>query len=46
MTPQAGQKMITIYLLSNISKCKGNQTIKIGQLIEYNLTKFFFKNYT
>ena len=37
MTPQAGQQIITISILSNISRSKGNQTMKIGQLIVYNL---------
>ena len=31
----------------NISRCKGNQAIKFGQLIEYNMTKKFLeKPYT
>ena len=34
---------IAIYILLNISKSKGNQTMKLGQLIEYN-KRFFFKN--
>ena len=28
---------------ANISRSKGNQTIKFGQLIEYNTRKFFLK---
>ena len=36
---------ITIYTLPNISRSKGNQTMKsIGQLIEYNVRNNFFKN--
>ena len=31
-------------ILANISKRKGNQTIKFGQLIEYNMT-LFLKNH-
>ena len=31
---------VTIYILSNISQSKGKQSIKFGQLIEYN--KIFF----
>ena len=27
---------VTIQILSNISRSKGNQTIKFGQLVEYN----------
>ena len=30
-------------ILANISKRKGNQTIKFGQLIEYNMTNTFFQ---
>ena len=34
-------------ILPNISRSKGNQTIKFGWLIEYNLRKIFFqKSYT
>ena len=32
-------------MLPNISGSKGNQATKFGQFIEYNVTKFFFKNY-
>ena len=40
--------IITIHILYNISKNKGNQTTKFGQLIEYNNTRntFFWKNHT
>ena len=34
-----GQQTITIHILLNISKGKGNQTMKFGQLIEYNARK-------
>ena len=37
MTSQTGQEMIPIYILPNISKSKGNQTMKLGQLIAYNM---------
>ena len=36
MTPQTGQQIIKIHILSDISRSKGNQTVKFGQLIEYN----------
>ena len=36
MTSQPGQKTITTHILSNISQRKENQTMKFGQLIEYN----------
>ena len=37
MTSQTGKQIITIHILPNISRSKGNQTIKFGQLIEYNV---------
>ena len=37
MTSQPGKQTIAIHLLLNISRSKGNQTIKFGQLIEYNM---------
>ena len=36
MTSQPGLQTIAIHILPNISKSKGNQTMKFGQLIEYN----------
>ena len=45
MTSQPGQKTITIHKLPNISPSKGNQTMKFGQLIEYNKRIFFFSNH-
>ena len=36
MTPQTGQQIIKIHILSDISRSKGNRTVKFGQLIEYN----------
>ena len=34
-------------MLTNISRSKGNQTLKFGQLIEYNTRNFFLeKSYT
>ena len=32
------QQAITIHIFPNISRSKGNQTMKLGQLIEYNIT--------
>ena len=37
---------ITKYTLPNISRSKGNQTVKFGQLIEYNMNIFLEKSYT
>ena len=45
MTSQTGQQIITIHILPNISRNKGNQTIKFCQLIEYNKRSIIFKNH-
>ena len=37
------KQMITIHILPNISRSKGNQTIKFGQLIEYNMINIFLE---
>ena len=39
MTSQPGQELIAIHILTNISRSKGNQTIKFGQLIKYDKRK-------
>ena len=39
MTSQTGQQLITMPILSNISRSKGNQSMKFGQLIEHNMGK-------
>ena len=44
MTSQPGLQTIAIHILPNISQSKGNQTMKFGQLIEYNKRNFFLKN--
>ena len=36
MTSQPGEQTIAIKTLSNISRSKSNQTIKLGQLVDYN----------
>ena len=47
MTSQPGQQIITIHILSNISRSKDNQTMKFGKLIEYNMRNIFLeKSYT
>ena len=46
MTSQTGQETIAIHILPNISRSKGNQTMKFGQLIRYNMRSFFFKTHT
>ena len=37
MTSQPGKQTIAILILPNISRNKGNQTMKFGQLVEYNM---------
>ena len=37
MTSQTRQQIITIHILPNISRSKDNQTMKFGQLIDYNM---------
>ena len=37
---------IIIHTLPNISQSKENQTMKFGQLIEYNKRNIFLENYT
>ena len=37
MTSQPDYKTIVIHVLLNVSRNKGNQTMKFGQLIEYNM---------
>ena len=48
MTSKSGKQIIVIHILPNISRRKGNQTMKFGQLIEYNMRNIFlekpFKN--
>ena len=34
---------ITIHILTNISKSKGNQVVKFGQLIEHNMRNIFLE---
>ena len=41
MTSQPGLQRIAIQILCNISQCKGNQTMKFGQLIDYNKRNIF-----
>ena len=46
MTSQTGQPIIAIDILSNISRSKSNQTMKFGQLTEYNRNVFLEESYT
>ena len=43
MTPQSGYQTIAIHILPNISRSKGNQTIKFGQVIQHNKKNIFIQ---
>ena len=43
MTSQRGLQTIAIQNLANISRSKGNQTMKLGQLIQYNMRTIFLE---
>ena len=43
MTSQPGLHTIPIHILTNISQSKYNQTMKLGQLIEYNKKNIFLQ---
>ena len=45
MTSQPGKQTIAIHILHNISRSKSNQTIKFGQLTEYNMRNNFLEKY-
>ena len=44
LTSQTGQQIIEMHVLSNISRSKGNQTMKFGQVLEYNKANIFLEN--
>ena len=47
MKSQSGKKTVAIHILVNISRSKGNQTMKFDQLKEYNMRNIFLeKSYT
>ena len=43
MMSQPGLQKNAIQILSNISQSKGNQTMKLGQLIAHSKRNIFFK---
>ena len=43
MTSQPGKQTIAMHLLPNISRSTGNQTMKFGQSIEYNMRNIFLE---
>ena len=47
MTSQPGKQTIAIHILHNSSRSKDSQTMKFGQLTEYNMRNIFLeKSYT
>ena len=43
MASQPGKQTIAIHILPSISRSKGNQTMKFGQLIDYNARNIFLE---
>ena len=43
VTSEPGKQRIAIHILPNISRRKGNQTMKFGQLIEYKVGNIFLE---
>ena len=43
MTSQPGYQKIVTHMLPNISRSKGNQTMKFGQLIDYDMRNTFLE---
>ena len=41
VTLQPGKQTVAIHILHNISRSRGNKTMKFCQLIEYNVRIFF-----
>ena len=45
MTLQTGKQTTAIEILPHISRSNGNQTMKFGQVIEYNARNIFQKSW-
>ena len=43
MMSKPEKQTITLHILPNISRSKDNQTMKFGQLIEYNMRNIFLE---
>ena len=43
ITSESVKQTNTMHILTNISKSQDNQTMKFGQLIEYNVGNIFLK---
>ena len=46
MTSQPRKQTITMHVLPNIPRSKGNQKMKFGQLKEYNMRNIILWNHT
>ena len=45
MTSRSGYQTISIHILSDISRSKGNQTMEFGQLTDYDIRNIFLENW-
>ena len=45
MLSETGKQIIALHMLCNISRNKGNQAIKSGQLVKHNVRNIFLQNY-
>ena len=43
MMSEPGKQIIAIHILPNISRSRGNQIMKFGQLIKYNIKNIFLE---
>ena len=43
MTSQPGNQTIAVHILPNISRSRGNQIMKLGQLIDHNMGNILLK---
>ena len=43
MASQPRKEAIAMYILPNISRSKGTQAMKFGQLVEYNMRNIFLE---
>ena len=43
LTPQLGRQTTAIHILPNISRSKGNPTMKFGRLIEHDMRNIFLE---
>ena len=43
MASELGKQTIAIHTFPNISKTEGSETLKLGQLIEYNINHIFLE---